>query len=220
MPTTATTCSFKAEAIRPGRGTATARVEYRTQPEGAGSNRPGSPGSHYLPSCCVVDDRPYRDRDTYGDSLRHQCRVLITATEEPFDALLRRRCDDAYPREAEVGLTRRLVVAVLPLIVAAPVAIAVVAAHGTPMECGGQCTAPYELDVVFQPGISTVAAHRAMAQCATLPTVVRVAGVRRLDNDQLQGRIYTTKIGRSPATRVLLTCLVNQRTTVGAGWPD
>jgi hypothetical protein len=116
-------------------------------------------------------------------------------------------------------LTRRLVVPLLPLIVA-PVIIAVVAAHGTARECGGQCTAPYQLDVVFQPGTSTVAAQRTMAECATLPTVIRLAGVRRVGNDQLQGRIYTTTMDRSSATRPLLTCLDNQRATVGAAWPD
>jgi hypothetical protein len=50
--------------------------------------------------------------------------------------------------------------------------------------------------------------------------VIRLAGVRRVGNDQLQGRIYTTTMDRSSATRPLLTCLDNQRATVGAAWPD
>jgi hypothetical protein len=125
------------------------------------------------------------------------------------------------PGEPEVGLSRRvLVVAALLIIVATPVVTAGLATSGTPTECGGQCKAPYELDVVFQSGTSKVVAQRVMTECSRLPTVIRLGGVRRLDTDQLQGRIYTTKMGRGSDTRPLLTCLDNQQTTVGAAWPD
>jgi hypothetical protein len=40
--------------------------------------------------------------------------------------------------------------------------LAVASCSGTPMECGGQCKAPYELDVGFEPVTSVSAAKQAI----------------------------------------------------------
>jgi hypothetical protein len=88
-----------------------------------------------------------------------------------------------------------------------------------PAECGGQCKSPYELDVAFRTATSKPVAQQAIARCAASPTVIRIAALERLKG-KWQGRIYTTKIGRSESTQALLTCLDGQRVVVSAAWPD
>jgi hypothetical protein len=98
--------------------------------------------------------------------------------------------------------------------------LAMTSCSSVPTECGGQCTAPYELDVAFRPSTTKPVAQQTIARCANSPTVVRVAALQRATTGQWQGRIYTTKLGRSAATQALLTCLDGQQAVVGAAWPD
>jgi hypothetical protein len=116
---------------------------------------------------------------------------------------------------------RRMASSVAMLSMAAASCTVLIGCSRAPVECAGQCKAPYELDAAFRPHTSKVLAQKALARCAALPTVIRVAGLRRTDTGQWEGRIYTTRIGRSPATQPLLTCLDSQRVIVPtAGWPD
>jgi hypothetical protein len=112
---------------------------------------------------------------------------------------------------------RTAVAVAVPLIVAAPIVAAVIASHGTPQECGGQCKAPYQLDVYFRHGTSQVDAQRALASCVRLPTVIRASGVRRSEA-HLEGHIYTTK--ETLPGQPLISCLRRQPDVEDAGWPE
>jgi len=86
--------------------------------------------------------------------------------------------------------------------------------------CGGQCHAPYELDVLFDTGVSHTAAVAALRACANEPALVRVGTVDRTRNGRWQGRLFTGTIGRSAETTPLLSCLNSQPGIVDAYWPD
>jgi hypothetical protein len=116
--------------------------------------------------------------------------------------------------------SRRTASSLVAFGLAAAPCLAITSCSSMPIECGGQCKSPYELDVAFRSSTTKPAAQHAISKCADSPTVIRVAAVERSTNGQWQGRIYTAKIGRSAATQPLLTCLDAQRVIVSAGWPD
>jgi hypothetical protein len=90
---------------------------------------------------------------------------------------------------------------------------------GGSSECGGQCHAPYEMDVVFQHGVSGTAALAALRACAGPPSVIRVGDLRRQTTGQLVGRLYTTTLRGATGQRAL-DCLHRQRGVMSASWPN
>jgi hypothetical protein len=87
------------------------------------------------------------------------------------------------------------------------------------MECGGQCKAPYELDVGFKPSTTISDAKQAIERCADSPIVIRVATLTRLDG-AWHDRIYTTQFLRSDVAQALATCLSRQQVISSTVWPD
>lgn len=93
--------------------------------------------------------------------------------------------------------------------------------------CAGQCASPYELDVVFRPGTSRLAARAAMNRCRTAqPVVIRIGPVQWQPVLKRLGAIILTKsmpgLASPPPTAPssLLVCLRATGVIEMAGWPD
>jgi hypothetical protein len=67
------------------------------------------------------------------------------------------------------------------------VAVAVPSGCAGEPSFGGQCHAPYQFDVLFQPSASRAIATAVPRACADRPTVVRLGPVSRLRTGQWQG---------------------------------
>jgi hypothetical protein len=87
--------------------------------------------------------------------------------------------------------------------------------------CAGQCKAPFQLDVIFHDVVGPTAVKKALAACATLPTVVRTVAVPpAVHQEGWNGRVFTSKLGRDADTAPLLDCLDRQPDVESAGWPS
>jgi hypothetical protein len=88
----------------------------------------------------------------------------------------------------------------------------------SPASCAGQCSAPFELKVIFKAATPASAAQAVLAGCGHDPVVIRIG--------QLSGRrhrtaiIYTHVGFRQPRTAALLKCLHSAPSVVTAAWPD
>ena len=58
-----------------------------------------------------------------------------------------------------------------------------------------------------------------MRRCSREATVIRIATVKTRTGD-VEGRVYTTEIGRKSPTLPLLNCLDRQPEIDGVGWPS
>ena len=100
------------------------------------------------------------------------------------------------------------------------------AACGHP--CGGQCGPPYQLLVIFRPGISMQAASAAMYRCAGNPLVIRVGRVYRYRGNveppvqpgSLVATIYTRAMFAGAQEDHLVHCLRQSRLVTVASYPD
>jgi hypothetical protein len=107
-------------------------------------------------------------------------------------------------------------------IVLAPMLLALSACSPGPLICAGQCGPPFQLQVVFQQGISKRAAITAMSTCRTDPVIIRIGQPHRVSPSsptQWNATIYTKKIGRA-ATHSLLACLRHSPAVLNAAWPS
>jgi hypothetical protein len=80
--------------------------------------------------------------------------------------------------------------------------------------CAGQCSPPFELDVMFKAATPASAARAVLAGCGHDPVVIRIG--------KLSGRraIVYTRVGyRQPRTSALLKCLGSAPSVQAAAWP-
>ena len=85
---------------------------------------------------------------------------------------------------------------------------------------GGQCSAPYELDVYFQPGTSLQAASSALQSCQRDPTVISIVSPRMNKAGRIMGEVETRDFLRTSKTQHLLNCLTGSPSVQSAVWPD
>ncbi len=93
---------------------------------------------------------------------------------------------------------------------------------GVPVDCGGQCTSPYTLDVDFQAHTSIRADTSALRLCTEHDSeVVSVAPVAVNPNQsgEIQGIVKTTDFG-GPKEEPLEKCLTDSSLVQSAGYPD
>ena len=136
--------------------------------------------------------------------------------------------DSGVRRSASDGLRKAIAVAALGLLLLVSVPFIIVAVSG----CGGQCSAPYLLNVHFRPGTTLSAAWLVIQRCEHDPIVVSGTGEVSSPNSPIalpahdhvtplvEGQLRTTYIGRSPQTQPLLTCLDRSPVVAYAAWPD
>ena len=87
--------------------------------------------------------------------------------------------------------------------------------------CAGQCEAPYEMDVAFQPGTTHASAQQLLTSCTDHdPVVIRVGPVTVEPGGTSHALIYTQDLGYTPRTAGLLTCLSRSSLRVFVTWPD
>jgi len=86
--------------------------------------------------------------------------------------------------------------------------------------CGGQCSAPYELDVQFHLGTPPTEASAVLQSCRHFPTVIGVASPRVNSWGLLVAKVETRDFLRSAKTQPLLACLEGSPSVVSAAWPD
>jgi len=89
-----------------------------------------------------------------------------------------------------------------------------------PFACAGQCSAPYELDVMFRSGTTQQVAQAVLDTCGHKPIVVRIGTAQMVRGGLLRGRLWTEDILRSSKTQPLLNCLDHSPSVIGAAWPD
>jgi hypothetical protein len=90
---------------------------------------------------------------------------------------------------------------------------------GSGTACGGQCAAPYVLQVDFHPGTTPAAAQRLLTRCAARnPVVIRIGSLRELGGGLSRALIYTHVLGPTARTSGLLRCL-RSAGVASAAWP-
>jgi hypothetical protein len=83
--------------------------------------------------------------------------------------------------------------------------------------CAGQCSAPYQLDVLFKPATPAAAARAVLAGCGHDPVVIRIG---KLSGRSQPAAIIYTHVGyRQPRTSALLKCLRSAPSVQAAAWP-
>ena len=95
-----------------------------------------------------------------------------------------------------------------------------VVASGLASGCGGQCSAPYVLDVQFRVGTSPAEAAAVLASCRRFPTVIGVTPPSVDASGLLVAKVETRDVLRNANTQPLLTCLTGSPSVVWAAWPD
>jgi hypothetical protein len=85
--------------------------------------------------------------------------------------------------------------------------------------CAGQCSAPYELDVMFVAGTSIPTAQAVLQKCGHDPEVTSV-GAPKVEDGGVRAFVWTRNLGRSTKTEHLLTCFHRSPSVRSAGWPD
>lgn len=85
--------------------------------------------------------------------------------------------------------------------------------------CGGQCSAPYELDVTFHLGTTRQVAKTVFNTCGHNPIVTRIGKPQVVDG-LMTGRLWTEYFERTSMTEPLLKCLDRSPSVTDAGWPD
>jgi hypothetical protein len=74
--------------------------------------------------------------------------------------------------------------------------------------CGGQCSAPYQLQVVFKKGVSHQTAHAALTLCSASPIVIKVGTAQAPGGaPHLTATVYTRTSPTSARTASFLKCL-------------
>jgi hypothetical protein len=86
--------------------------------------------------------------------------------------------------------------------------------------CGGQCSAPYELDVQFHLGTPPAEASAVLQSCRHFPTVIGVASPSVNSSGLLVAKVETRDFLRNAKTQPLLTCLTGSPSVVSAAWPN
>lgn len=94
-------------------------------------------------------------------------------------------------------------------------------ARQIPTACGGQCSAPYQLQVVFRSGISHEAAQAALTLCSTNPIVIKVGKIQEPGHAaDLTVTIYTRTGPSSARTASFLKCLGSKSGILRVGIPS
>jgi hypothetical protein len=88
-------------------------------------------------------------------------------------------------------------------------------------ECGGQCSAPYELDVMFVAGTSIPTARTVLQNCAHDPEVVSVSSpkVEYGHGSQPSAVVWTRDYG-GKKTKSLSTCPWSSPCVQGTAYPS